>query len=75
MRKKQEDFERKAWSVERLKDDNRKNLLSRHGFMYGFSEQPVFLKAHKQTYHWKLSDEDVKETMEQAQKRHQDKLE
>lgn len=38
LRKKQEEFDRKARSVERLKDQNRKNLLSRHGFMYGFSE-------------------------------------
>lgn len=38
LRKKREEFEWKARSVDKNKDENRKNLLSRHGFMYGFSD-------------------------------------
>lgn len=52
--------------MDKYRDENRKQLLSWHGIMYGFSDQPVFLKAHKQTYHWKLEEEDVAETMQSA---------
>jgi len=43
IRWKQLEYEWKARSV----DKGDKKLLSSHGVMYGFSDQPVFLKAHK----------------------------
>jgi len=58
--------EKKQRSLERYKEsvkEKNKSLLSTHGVVYGYSEQPVFMKAHQQTYHWKLNEEDVAETM------------
>lgn len=38
IRWKQDEFSRKARSVDKYKDENWKQLLSRHGIMYGFSD-------------------------------------
>jgi hypothetical protein len=46
--------EKKQRSLERYKEsvkEKNKSLLSTHGVVYGYSEQPVFMKAHQQTYH------------------------